>query len=99
MIFVDKTERNGLIHIDGYSNAKTVNGALKDLAREVAKVSELEASVITDAIKFGDEVCVDTEYYKVECEEVGCASRFVDEEAMECEYRPANFYLHIMFVR
>ena len=96
MIFTTKTERNGLIHIDGYSNKKTLNGALKDLAKEVAKYNEAEAKNIIDAIKFGDEVLIDTEYYKVEVEEVGCATRYINDE--EVEYKEANYYLHIMYV-
>ena len=96
MIFTTKTESNGHVHIDGYSNKKTVNGALKDLAREVTKYSESEARCIIEAIKFGDEVIIDTEEYKIECEEVGCATKYINDE--EVEYKEANYYLHIMYV-
>ena len=95
MIFTEVRENETFIHIDGYSNKKTLNGALKELAKEVARYNELEASTITDAIKFGEEILVNTEYYIVEAEEVGCATRYINDE--EAEYKEANYYLHIMF--
>lgn len=96
MTFTAKTEKNGYVHIDGYSKAKTVNGALKDLSREVAKYNEAEAKCIIDAIVNGEQVVIKTEEYMVEVEEVGCATKYINDE--EIEYKEANFYLHIMYV-
>ena len=99
MIFTDKIERNGIIIIDGYSNAKTVKGAIKDLAKEVSKYSILESNGLIDNmeetintlnIKYDD--CD----YVVECESVSCATTYIDDETNE--YKEANFYLHISFV-
>ena len=51
MTFVQIEKRNGMINLDGYSRNKTLKGALKDLAREVAKIDEGEASAITRVSK------------------------------------------------
>jgi hypothetical protein len=47
-----ETRQTGYTHIDGYSKAKTVKGALKDLAREVAKVNTNEAETILNKLYY-----------------------------------------------
>ena len=92
-----ENRKNGFTHIDGYSKAKTVNGALKDLARYVLKYNEGEAKFIIDGIANKENPLINSEYYILECEEVGCASR-INEETDEMEYKEGNFYLHLMYV-
>jgi hypothetical protein len=115
MIFVSvETRQEGYTHIDGYSNVKTIKGAIKDLAREVAKINQNEANVLTDYID--DTIAMlnqphDSPDYFIECEEVPSASRIIESsrtekiiginqiiEDYDMEYKEANFYLHISFV-
>lgn len=99
MVFVEShTNNNGLTILDGYSKAKTVKGALKDLSREVAKINELE-SHFTDYL---DETITmlniphDVDNWFIDCEEVGCASK-INEQTDNIEYAEGNFYLCIGF--
>jgi len=98
MIFTEKTEINGIIKIDGYSKAKTIKGALKDLAREVKKHNETEGNAITyvleDTIGILNQRFNGSTYY-IDCEEVSCASRAIDDD--NNEYAEANFYIGIGF--
>ena len=92
------TNSNGLTILDGYSNAKTLKGALKDLSREVAKITESE-SHFTDFME--DTIAMlniphGNEWF-IEYEEVACASQFNDNTE-EMEYKNGNFYLCIGFV-
>lgn len=101
MTFVQIEKRNGMINLDGYSRNKTLKGALKDLAREVAKIDEGEASAITNNLNESVEAVaagmmnVPGAYY-IEAEEVHCASRY-SEENDEIEYAEGHWYLYIRF--
>lgn len=112
MTFVQVERNRGfskqMIHIDGYSKAKTEKGALKDLARTIRQYNETEADCILDMIKFNEvsqslpsqeDTKNRLDAYILEWEEVECASRYVDEELTEIEYADASWYLHIAFVQ
>ena len=96
------TNNSGLTILDGYSKAKTIKGALKDLSREVAKISESE-SHFTDYME--DTLAIinashGNEWF-IECQQVGSASRIVEDEDgnfLDMEYAEGNFYLCIGFV-
>ena len=95
MTFVQIEKRNGMINLDGYSRNKTLKGALKDLAREVAKIDEGEASAITNNLNESVEAVaagmmnVPGAYY-IEAEEVHCASRY-SEKKDEMEYAEGHW--------
>ena len=101
MTFVQIEKRNGMIGLDGYSRNKTLKGALKDLAREVAKIDKTEADGILNNI---DEMAgmatammnIPNEWY-IEAQEVHCASRR-SEKNDEMEYAEGHWYLYIRFV-
>lgn len=101
MTFVQIEKRNGMINLDGYSRNKTLKGALKDLAREVAKIDEGEGNAITDNIDEYMGMVVDGMLNEVGCfyieaEEVHCASRY-SERNDEMEYAEGHWYLYIRF--
>jgi len=96
MIFAQTTVRNGLVVIDGYSNKKTIKGAIADLVKEVAKINEAEA---TNLKEYGLELLGttnETDEYYIECEKVCCATNMTEDDEME--FKDANFYLMIRFV-
>lgn len=102
MTFVQIEKRNGMINLDGYSRNKTLKGALKDLAREVAKVDEGEADAITNNLNetvqmVAEGMLNEAGCYYIEAEEVGCASQY-SEEKDEIEYAEGSWYLYIRFV-
>lgn len=112
MTFVQIEKRNGMINLDGYSRNKTLKGALKDLAREVAKLDEGEANAITNNLDETVQMVAEgmDNYpgcYVIEAEEVGCASRYkyldgdennYSEENVEIEHAEGHWYLYIRFV-
>lgn len=100
MIFVQTETRNGMINLDGYSRNKTLKGALKDLAREVAKIDEGEGNTITNNIDemagmATDMMNIPNEWY-IEAQEVHCATRY-SEKKDEMEYAEGHWYLYIRF--
>ncbi len=108
LIFGEARIHSNFIDIDGYSNKKTIEGALKDLAKAVAKYDKDEADAITSMIKF-DEI-VQTKYvsgdgnaqYILEWEEVPSASRYVgnnEDSDREIEYKDGRWYLHTRIIR
>jgi len=102
MIFAGVRETTQLTIIDGYSNNKTVNGALKDLAKEVEKYSKIEANSLRDMVKdksIANILNIDSESdcYYIECIEVSQAARMINDE--ENEYKDANFYTMIRFIK
>jgi len=102
MIFAGIRETTQFTIIDGYSNNKTVNGALKDLAKEVEKYSKIEANALRDMIKdksITNLLNVDNgnDCYYIEYSEVSQASRIVNDN--ENEYKDANYYIMIRFVK
>lgn len=100
MIFKEIIERENIITIDGYSKAKTVKGAIKDLAKEIAKHSTDEANNlienIEDTISVLNQRFEGCEYW-IDCEEVSCAVKYNEEG--EAEYKEANHYMAICFVK
>lgn len=111
MKFTETRIANNMMNIDGYSTNKTLRGALKDLAREVANYNEIESKAIVDYIEETiDDVKNGMENisgcYYIHAEEVPCASRYIfkdgdtdnfDVENVEIEYAPANWYLYIRY--
>lgn len=111
MTFVQIEKRNGMINLDGYSRNKTLKGALKDLAREVAKISKIEADGILNNLDETVQMVAEgmDNYpgcYVIEAEEVGCASRYkyldgdennCSEENVEIEHAEGHWYLYIRF--
>ena len=96
--FIGIKERETTTTIDGYSTAKTINGAIKDFGRYIAKhVSMAEGnnliSFTADCIQ---EPSKDCDYY-LTIEEVACASRL--NESQEIEYSKGNFYICLRFVK
>lgn len=101
MTFVQIEKRNGMINLDGYSRNKTLKGALKDLAREVARIDEGEASAITNNLNETVQMVAEgmpneAGCYYIEVEEVHCASCY-SEEKDEIEYAEGNWYIYIRF--
>ena len=101
MKFVEVENRRGMINLDGYSDRKTLRGALKDLAREVAKIDKGEADGITEymddtMVMVREGMTNEPGAWYIEAEEVSCASRF-NEDADEMEYADGNWYLYIRF--
>ena len=101
MTFVQIEKRNGMINLDGYSRNKTLKGALKDLAREVAKLDEGEANAITNNLNetvqmVAEGMPSEAGCYYIEAEEVHCASRY-SEKKDEMEYAEGHWYLYIRF--
>lgn len=91
------------VDIDGYSNKKTIAGALKDLAKAVEKYSADEAEVIRDMIKWNEiNQAKPAEHYDggyiLEWEEVPGATR-INPVTDENEYRDGRWYLHTRIVR
>lgn len=102
MNFVQAEMRKGTMNLDGYSTNKTLRGALKDLAREVAKYDKGEAEAITNNIDetiaaVKDGMINEPGCYYIEAEEVECASQF-NEETDEMEYAEGHWYLYIRYI-
>lgn len=105
MTFVQTQIRSGMVYMDGYSKAKTLKGALKDLAREVAKIDAGEGRNISEYIDETAQMVIDgmpnePGYWYIEAEEVSCATRLKnpDSDDPEMEYADGNWYLYIRFV-
>lgn len=100
MIFKEMVEKASTITIDGYSKAKTLKGAIKDLAKEVSKYNTSEANNITDSIdetiNILNQRSADCEYW-IDCEEVSCATKYT-EDGKE-EYKESSYYMAICFVK
>ena len=99
MIFVDTIERTNTITIDGYSKAKTVNGALSDIVRYIkTHISESDGQSIID---YKEESLIPASSscggYFLEIEEVPCAAKYND--LGEIEYKDGNFYIVCRIVK
>lgn len=99
MKFVGVVERSETMTIDGYSNAKTINGAIAEFGRYIAKhFSESEGSAL---VEYKQECLMnpssDSDYY-LTIEDVPSASNW-NEETEEMEYADGNFYLCMRFVK
>ena len=111
MKFAEIEIRNGMVNLDGYSDRKTLRGALKDLAREVAKIDKGEAdciaSYLDDTLEMVRQgMTNEPGYYYIEAQEVPCASRYkfldgdkdnFDDDNVEIEYAEGYWYLYIRF--
>lgn len=107
IIFADTIERVHTITIDGYSDRKTISGAVKDFGRYIEKTYHNgEGQAIIDIVKdgisetnspFASPEGSDGGYF-FEIEEVPCASRY-DESIDSMEYREANYYLYMRFFK
>lgn len=108
LIFGLANVREDYIDIDGYSNKKTLKGALSDLARAIEKYSKVEADGLRSCIKSNeiseihyDSSCGFPQQYILEYEDVPCASTIVgdiDNDDFEVEYKDANWYLHTRII-
>lgn len=111
MIYTTAVKRNGMINLDGWSNKKTLRGAIKDLAREIAKINQEEANALTDYMDYTLQIAkegmanVNGEWY-LEVDEANAACREIyldgnenndDDDNIEMEYTEANWYLYIRF--
>lgn len=88
------------IDIDGYSNKKTEKGMLGDLARAMDDFDKGEADAIRNMIKFNEIEQVPGERgatYILEWEEVTSAYNWKNED--EYDIKPANYYVHVRFVK
>lgn len=96
------------VNMDGYTDRKTVLGAVHEIGREVAKYDQGEGELLlsakTAAEAKGLQV-LPSAYptaedrnngYIFELEEVSCATRY-DEETDSCEYEDGTYYFHIRF--
>ena len=102
MKYIGIIKREATITVDGYSNAKTIKGALNDMGRYIEKhldfdegrllqVANKEEAIET--VSIGNHSYSD---YGIEVEEVGCATK-IDEEGNIQEYSEANFYVMVRF--
>lgn len=98
MTFTKTVKTNTHITIDGYSNAKTIKGALKDLAREMAKHNKKDADSFVEYLDYTIETLNDFSNpdYVVCLEECETATKIKDDEIVE--YRDCNYYVSICFV-
>lgn len=99
MKFVGVIERPETMTVDGYSNAKTANGAIAEFGRYIMKhFSESEGKALVD---YKQECLLspqkDCEYF-LTIEEVGCASNW-NEETEEMEHAEGNYYLCMRFYK
>lgn len=96
LIFGTAVIRQDTIDIDGYSNKKTLKGALADLAKALDKYDKDEADALRSSIKFNEIDPVNTVpeggVYILEYEEVPSATRYNEND--EVEYKSAKWYLH-----
>ena len=98
MIFTDMIVRENTITIDGYSNRKTIKGALSDMGRYIRdNVSKSEGEAI---IELREESLAPASGsdggYFLEIEEVPCATRCVNNNL---EYAEANYYICCRIVK
>lgn len=101
MKFVQIENRKGMINLDGYSDRKTLRGALRDLAREVAKIDKGEADGIAnyldDTINLLKEgMTNEPGCWYIEAQEVESACKW-NEDTDEMEYTDGHWYLYIRF--
>lgn len=101
LIYPETRTLGNLVVIDGYSNRKTLVGAINEMGRFIAKnIDAAEGRMILD---YGVASLQPAKYsyggYFFEIEEVPCASRIVDEETDEIEYTDANYYLVCRIVK
>lgn len=101
MTFVETTERENTITVDGYSSAKTVKGAIADLGRYIKK--HIDKGEGESLIEYKEESLAPAERseggYFLEVEDVAVATK-LNEKTGEIEYRDGyNFYLVCRIVK
>lgn len=100
LVFATAMIREDSVDIDGYSNKKTLKGALSDLAKAIEKYNKGEADALRSSIKFNEIEQVNTVpeggVYILEYEEVPSASQY-NEETDEMEYAEGRWYVHTRF--
>jgi hypothetical protein len=101
MKYIGVIERQKTMTVDGYSNAKTINGAIAEFGRYIMKhFSESEGSSLVEYKQeclLDSKKCEDGGYYFV-IEEVECATNW-NENTNEMEYADGKWYLCIRFVK
>lgn len=107
LAYVEATERENTITVDGYTSNKTERGIIKDVARAIEKYDKEEASFLLEVLKMGiDEYNnpfvknnYDGDCYCFEYEEVPCATKY-NEKTDEMEYKEGyhNYFL-IRFIK
>lgn len=101
LIFGTAAIRPNTIDIDGYSNKKTLAGALKELARAVDKYDTGEGDYIRTMVSANEmnpvypDKNAGPDQYIIEWEEVPSAGRYNAQD--EYETKDANYYLHVRF--
>lgn len=107
IIFPEMIERENTITVDGYSNKKTLNAAIKDFGKYIEnKFHNGEGQSLIDMVNDGINetnspfipASKSEGGYFFEVENVGCASR-CDNDTDEIEYKEANFYFVIRLVK
>lgn len=99
MKFVGVIERPITITVDGYSNAKTVNGAIAEFGRYIAK--HFDEGEGKSLIEYKSECVLEPDEYGgyfLTIEKVPCACK-LNEETEEMEYSDGNYYLCMRFVK
>lgn len=96
LIYPEIRKNDSFAVIDGYSNRKTITGAVNEMGRYIRdNVNKLEGETI---LEYGKASLIphtpyNNDGYFFEIEDVPCASRLVDENSDEIEYTDANWYL------
>ena len=100
MTYMGIIDRENTVVIDGYSNRKTMLGAIKEFGRWIAKnVNKDEGTAIVesgiDGMLNAKDSCGG---YFLEAEEVPCATQW-NEETEEMEYEEGRWYLCCRIVK
>lgn len=107
IIFPAKTEREHTVIVDGYSDKKTLNAAIKDFGQFIErKFKNGEGQLLIDIVKDGITEtntpfipARDSEGgYFFEVDEVTVATRY-DDVLEDIEYRDANYYFCMRFIK
>lgn len=107
IIFPAKIERENTIIVDGYSDKKTLNAAIKDFGSFIEKrfkngEGNALISAANDGLSETNTPYLPAEHseggYFFEWQEVGCASKY-DNLTDSMEYEDANYYFVIRMVK
>jgi len=102
MKYVDTIKRELTTTVDGYSNAKTIKGALNDMGRYIEKhlnTDEGKFLQVVNKEEAEEMLSIGNHSYSdwgIEVEEVSCGCK-VDEKGNIIEYCDANFYVMVRF--
>jgi len=106
IIFAESCERPNTITVDGYTDKKTIRGAVKDIGRFIEKVyhngeGEHLIKMVNEGISETNNPfikAVDADSYFFDIEEVPCATR-CGQDGNVNDYADANYYFCIRFVK